>query len=219
MMDQKTADAIRIYQQVIDDVIEYVSGDWKNEGNDIRLLEKAKDLWVYRALKDFEPSLQEPQGFKVERNATPGMSMDEIMSKIFGGIENYSNQQQQQQETKEEDDDDGFDDVEDDDNVNPQEEESAAEDKVDVDDDIESSESDDDFANDPEIAALITPIQTDDQIICHYTEKKEKSSKTMVEFKLSDIHCYVGGKPFFVKTGTLTTRNNKEKKVKDKRKK
>ena len=222
--DQRTQQIINIYEQVINDVIESTKKDWIETGNDLRTLERVRDLWRYRALKDIIPGMTEPQGFRQSSSANGTMqTMDDLINSMFGSIPNQQQQQQQEEsdDDTEDDDDDGFDDVDDDENVdlnaNDDEPDKRA---MDVDSTSpESSEDEEESETDPEILELTTAIEAKDQIICHYTNRKTKVGGTIEEFDISLLHCLIDGKPFVVKGGKLTTKNNKTKKNKPKKKK
>ena len=226
-IDPRTQQTINLYNQVIEDVIESIKKDWVQSGNDLRTLDRVRDLWRYRALKVFNiPGMVEPQGFR--RNSTAvnsGQTMDDIINSMFGPISSSNQPQQAQEEndggSDEEDDDDGFDDVGDDDNVDLNANDDEPDKRtMDVDSSsTESEEDEEDSETDPEIRELTTAIEAKDQILCHYTNRKSKAGGTIDDFDLSLLHLVIDGKPFVIKEGKLTTRNNKQKKNKPKKQK
>ena len=117
------------------------------------------------------------------------------------------------------DDDDGFDDVDDDDNVNLNEEIEEEKRPDDVDSSSTEQEEEEDDDDDPEIENLIQQVEATDQIICHYTGRKTTNGNTLENFELAYLHCYINGKPFVVKYGSLKARNNRTKKAKAKKQK
>ena len=215
-MDPRVLETIQLYEKVIDEVVEYIQNDWVASGNDLRTLEKLKETWRYRTLKTFNiPGLVEPEWISNQKAPQhTGPSMEDVLNSMFG-----FQQPQKVEEEKEVEEDDGFDDVDDDEMVDLNANDDEPEDRRVVDISSSSENEEEESSTDTDIADLLTEIEANDQLICHYTKRKTIARNTKDEFDLSLLHFKVNGQPFIVKSGKLTARNNKPMKEKIKKKK
>ena len=213
MQNPRDAETIQAYNKIIDDVTSSLEKHWENKGIDLRLLEKFRELWRYRALKSFNiPGMVEPEVFqKKNQKQSNQPSLDDVLHNLLSQIGVSTNQPKEEEaQNAAEDDDDGFSDADDDIALDEKSEES--EDHVKDDDDDDVSEEESSTETDSEIENAVNPTIAKDQLICHYKSTKTKGKKSNQNFELSHMHFVIDGKPFFINTGHLTAKNNKSDK-------
>ncbi|EAX97241.1 hypothetical protein TVAG_037480 [Trichomonas vaginalis G3] len=204
--DQQT---INMYSKIIEDVTESMRDLWRNSGNDPRLLDKFRDNWAYETMKSININMAKPESFISTSNNSEIKTLDQILVDFqlpFQAVPQAPPQENKEEEEEKADDDDGFEDVDDGENADAQKKSASESSSSDSD---SSTESDHEFDDDPEIKELLTQIETDSQLLCHYRSTKDKGKKHIQEFELSHIHLTHNGQPLFISHGTMSCPNNK----------
>lgn len=209
LTDQNTID---IYNQIIGDVTEAIREIWRRKGNDPRILDKFRDNWTYETMKACGITMNAPESFAQQKSTSNIQTLDQVFQQFGLNFqapvpEPAQQEAPQQNDQEEKDDDDDFEDIPDgDDKEDEQNKEKEASSSSSS---YTSDSSDHEFDDDPELKELLTQVETDSQLLCHYTKTKDKGKKHIQEFELSHIHLTHNGQPLFIAKGTMSCKNNK----------
>lgn len=182
--NQKTID---VYKDVINDVINTSSYEWKKNGGNLQTLQRIQEIWLYRSLLSCGIVTPEPKN----STAKSTQKIDESQIRdIFADFDNLGNDQ----EDKSNDDSDKSDE-------NDMTSGSGSDLTSDEEEYSEEEESDD-----PEINELLKPIIPTDTLLCSYVnfpkDKKSKNSK-IITLEVQNVHLTENGVPRVIKNGTI----------------
>ena len=177
--EKSNPQTIKLYNDVIDDVIQSIAQQWKKNGGDLQTLQRIEEIWRYRALLACGEVTPEPKS--IVRKSSQKTNNADFNIDIFADFSNTK------QETEEE-------------------ETNSDLTSGSVSDLSESSEYSEEEDSDSEIENLFKPIIPTDTLLCSYVnypkDKKTKNSK-VIRLEIQNAHITVNGVPRVVKEGTL----------------
>ena len=177
--EKSNPQTIKVYKDVIDDVMQSVAQQWKKNGGDLQTLQKIEEIWRYRSLLSCGEVTPEPKS--IIRKSTQKSNNPEFDIDIFAEFSNTK------QETEEEESNSDL----------------TSGSGSDLSGSSEYSEEEED---DPEIDNLFKPIIPTDTLLCSYVnypkDKKTKNSK-VIQLDVQNAHITVNGVPRVVKEGIL----------------
>ncbi|KAH0789399.1 hypothetical protein GPJ56_006676 [Histomonas meleagridis] len=175
--EKSNAQTIKVYNDVIDDVMQSVAQQWKKNGGNLQTLQKIEEIWRYRSLLACGEVTPEPK--YIVRKAGQKANNENFDIDIFAEFSNTK------QET---------------------EEEESNSDLTSGSELSESSEYSEEEDDDPEIDNLFKPIIPTDTLLCSYVnypkDKKTKNSR-ITTLEVQNAHITTNGVPRVIKEGVL----------------